>query len=236
MKSAFMTKRNNGNRGRGRTVAAVLALMIVSGAVPMLASSVQAQGLSSALADPRLNVPRTKAMGLACLHGQVPGCQLAIVKAIDQARAAEGVGPMTLPADYDSLSVPVQIGLLTDLERVDRGLPGFTGLSSNLDVMAEAAALSNSDPNGPNNTTWGSNWAGGEASALTADYDWMYNDGPGSPNLDCTITSASGCWDHRQNILGNYGLHPAMGAAVTKVHGVTSMVELLSSAPAATSD
>jgi hypothetical protein len=236
MKSAFTNKRSNGGKGRGRTVAAVLALMIVSGAVPVLASSAQAQGLSSALTNPRLNVPRTKAMGQACLRTQVVGCQEAVVNAIDQARAEEGVGPLTLPADYDNMSLAGQIRLLTDLERVDRGLPGFTGLSSKLDVMAEAAALSNSDPTGPNNTSWGSNWAGGEASALFADYDWMYNDGPGSPNLDCTAPSASGCWDHRQNILGNYGLHPVIGAAVTTVHGVTSMTELLSSAPAGTSD
>jgi hypothetical protein len=230
MKSAFVTKRSNGGRGRGRKVAAVLALMIVSGAVPVLASSAQAQGLSSALANPRLNVPRTKAMGQACLLGPVAGCQSAVVEAIDQARAAEGVEPMSLPADYDSLSWPAQIRLLTDLERVDRGLPGFTGLSPKLNVMAASAAVSNSDPIGPNGTTWGSNWAGGEASALFADYDWMYNDGPGSPNLDCTVSSASGCWDHRQNILGNYGLHPVIGAAVTTVHGVTSLTELLSSA------
>ncbi len=57
----------------------------------------------------------------------------------------------------------------------------------------------------------------------------MYDDGPGSPNLDCGHRSSSGCWDHRQNILGNYGAHPSMGAAATMVDGVTSMTELFSS-------
>jgi hypothetical protein len=59
----------------------------------------------------------------------------------------------------------------------------------------------------------------------------MYDDGPGSPNLDCPRASASGCWDHRRIILGYYGSHPFMGAAATMVGGVTSMTELLSSAP-----
>jgi hypothetical protein len=241
-----MTKRSNGGKGRGRTVAAVLALMIVAVAVPVLLSPVlfsssapysptwarsSAKGGSSAPANPRLNVPRTKAMDQACRQPSAAGCQHAVVEAIDHARAVEHVGPLTLPADYDSLSWPAQIRLLTDLERVARGLPGFTALSGKLDVRTEAAAASKSDPIGPKNTTWGSNWAGGEASALFADYDWMYNDGPGSPNLDCTASKASGCWDHRQNILGNYGPHPVIGASVTTVHGVKSMTELLSSAP-----
>ena len=48
----------------------------------------------------------------------------------------------------------------------------------------------------------------------------MYDDGPHSPNMDCTSATASGCWDHRRNILSNYGPHPAVGAAATKVDGV----------------
>jgi hypothetical protein len=85
----------------------------------------------------------------------------------------------------------------------------------------------NSDPNGPADRNWGPNWAGGKASALMADYDWKYNDGLGSPNLGCTRATPNGCWDHRLNILSNYGLHPSMGAAWTKVGGVTSLTELL---------
>lgn len=90
--------------------------------------------------------------------------------------------------------------------------------------------MAGNDPNGPSGTTWGSNWAGGEASALLADYDWVYDDGPGSPNMDCTNALANGCWDHRRNVLGNYGPRPAMGAAMTMMKGVTSMTELFTSA------
>ncbi len=141
-----------------------------------------------------------------------------------------------LPSYYDSISVPEQLLVLTDLERVDRGLVGFSGLSAKLDALSKAAASSNQDPTGPDGTTWGSNWAGGEASALLADYDWMYDDGPHSPNLDCTGPVASGCWDHRRNVLSNYGPHPAIGTAATTVSGVTSMTELLTSGPAGALD
>jgi len=175
-------------------------------------------------------------MDLACQAGPGPACQQAVVQAIDQARAAEGVGPLVLPADFASLSVPEQLLVLADLERVDRGLPGFSGLSSSLDSLASAGASANTDPVGPAGSDWGSNWAGGEASALLADYDWMYDDGPGSPNMDCTASDLSGCWDHRNNILGNYGPDPSMGAAETTVDGVTSMTEVFSSAPAGALD
>jgi len=170
-------------------------------------------------------------MDQACAQGTATACQLAVVWGIDQARASEGVRPLELPSNYDSLSVAAQLLVLTNLERVDRGLPGFTGLSAPLDHLANKGATANSDPNGPAGRVWGSNWAGGEASALLADYDWMYNDGLGSPNLDCTTATPNGCWDHRLIILSNYGPHPSMGAAWTKVDGVTSLTELLASAP-----
>jgi hypothetical protein len=187
-------------------------------------------------ADPPANIARTAAMDLACEAGPGPSCQQAVVEAIDQARAAEGVGPLVLPADFASLTVPEQLLVLADLERVDRGLPGFSGLSSALDSLASAGAAANTDPVGPAGSDWGSNWAGGEATALLADYDWMYDDGPGSPNMDCTATEPAGCWDHRNNILGDYGPDPSMGAAETTVDGVTSMTEVFSSAPAGALD
>jgi hypothetical protein len=184
---------------------------------------------SAALANPATNIPRTAVIERECGNPSSNACQAAVVEAIDSARAAEGVKPLQLPSYYESLSVPQQLLVLADAEREDRGLPGFAGLSSRLDAIAREGALSNNDPNGPANTSWGSNWAGGEGSALLADYDWMYDDGPGSPNLDCAKPGASGCWDHRLNILGDYGPHPSMGAAVASVSGVSSFTELFSS-------
>jgi hypothetical protein len=46
--------------------------------------------------------------------------------------------------------------------------------------------------------------AGGQISVLDADYGWMYEDGYGGSNLDCQTPKASGCWGHRDNILGAY--------------------------------
>ena len=216
---------------RGRTVGAAFALLAAIAAVPLLAPQAQAQVNRSALADPAANVPRTPAMEQACNGGGPQPCQQVVVQAIDEARAAEGVGPLKLPSYYGSLTVAEQLLVDTNLERVDRGLTGFTGLTSKLDALAKVAALSNNDPDGPAGAAWGSNWAGGEGSALLADYDWMYDDGPRSPNMDCTSATASGCWDHRRNVLSDYGPHPAMGAAATLVDGVTSMTELLTSGP-----
>jgi hypothetical protein len=195
----------------------------------LMASPAQAQVTREALANPPANVPRTEAMAVACGNGRNEGCQGVVLNAIDRARSAEGLGPLHIPADYDNLTTAQQLFVLADVERVSRGLPGLNGLTSELDALAETGASSNADPIGPNGFSWGSNWAGGEASALLADYDWMYDDGPGSPNLDCGHVSSTGCWDHRQNILGNYGTHPSMGAAATMVDGVTSMTEIFSS-------
>ena len=180
--------------------------------MPLLASTAQAQTRTSALTNPSLNVPRTAAMDQACGQGTAADCQLAVVWGIDQARATEGVGLLHLPSNYDSLSVPAQLSVLTDQERVDRGLPGFTGLSATLDGLAEQGAVANTDPNGPADRTWGSNWAGGEPSALLANYDFMYNDGlaiPANPSQSRPSMTSSGSItasrlleDYTQRLLG----------------------------------
>jgi hypothetical protein len=219
---------------KSRLSGAALTFLAAAGAMPLMAfaplmaSSAQAQ-TREALTDPPANVPRTPAMALACDRNAGVACQGVVLHAIDRARAAEGIGPLNLPADYAGLTTAQQLFVLADMERMNRGLPGLSGLSSQLDTRAQSAASTNADPIGPPGFSWGSNWAGGESSALLADYDWMYDDGPGSPNLDCGHGTSSGCWDHRQNILGNYGHHPTMGAAYAMVDGVSSMTEIFSS-------
>jgi hypothetical protein len=207
-----------------------LAVPAVLGPVAEASASAPTAVSSPALANPPANIARTPAIAQACTGADETACDAAVVQAIDAARAVEGVRPLQLPAGFSSLSTPAQLLVLADLERADRGLPGFEGLSASLDSMAAKGAVANTDPDGPNGSDWGSNWAGGEQNALLADYDWMYDDGPGSPNLDCPKVGSSGCWDHRQNILWDYGPHPSMGAAATRVNGVTSMTELFSSA------
>jgi hypothetical protein len=142
-------------------------------------------------------------------------CQSAALADINLARAAEGVGPMILPSGFSSLAGPHQLLVLANLERVARGLVPALGLSAGLNATAVAGALAGTDPipavlNGDEVT---SNWAAGTESALLVDFMWMYDDGPGSGNLDCTASDTSGCWGHRDDIL--YPFHPplVMGAA-----------------------
>lgn len=125
---------------------------------------------------------------------------------IDACRALEGVGPLTLPSNWNALT-PVEQGfVLIDLERVNRGLPPIVGLSASLDQLASAGAASGDDPSFPSGGFIGGGavWAGA-GSVLAADYMWMYDDGPNGldTNLACPSAGASGCWGHRDIILWN---------------------------------
>ncbi len=59
-------------------------------------------------------------------------CVRVTLDAIDTARAQEGMGPMALPANFAQLSIPEQLFVALDAERVDRGLAPFVGLSETL--------------------------------------------------------------------------------------------------------
>lgn len=45
-----------------------------------------------------------------------------------------------------------------------------------------------------------------------ADFLWMYYDGPGSSNRDCSAAGQPGCWGHRHNILARWSDPLAVGA------------------------
>jgi hypothetical protein len=55
--------------------------------------------------------------------------------------------------------------------------------------------------------------AGGQISALDADYGWMYDDGYGGFNVACPTRASKGCWGHRDNILGRYPVYSAYSSA-----------------------
>ena len=158
-------------------------------------------------------------------------CQNATLLAIDNARAQEGVGPMHLPANYDTLSLPEQLLVVVNLERQDRGLATFAGLTQTLDSAAALGAAANADPVLNFQASYASNWAGGLPSVLTADYEWMYNDGYGSANIDCTSPTSPGCWGHRENILiqfptstqGSADLYFGAAANLTSFQGALSL-------------
>jgi hypothetical protein len=167
--------------------------------------------------NPGVSRPISQAtFGLCQMASDGDACTSAVLTAIDAARAAEGVGPMHLPADYRTLTVTEQLLVVTDQERVDRGLIPAAGLSASLNRRAWAGARADTDPalEPMYGDSAGSNWAGGYSSVLEADFAWMYDDGPGSPNLDCGSAGGSGCWGHRDNILATYHAPLAMGVAV----------------------
>jgi hypothetical protein len=172
-------------------------------------------------------------------------CINAALGAINHAHALEGVRPMVLPAGFAQLNIPEQLFVAVNLERADRGLSTFNGLTSSLDANAQKGANDANDPPDPGSAYVldDTEWAGGSANGLDAVYGWMYDDGYNSGNLDCVHRGATGCWGHRKGILDDFGSGPnlVMGAAIdatgdhhTGDNGGTSMAVTLavSGAPA----
>ena len=134
-------------------------------------------------------------------------CVRAVLAAINHAHSLEGVMSMVLPTDFSRLTVPEQLFVAINLERVDRGLAPFVGLTAALDRNAQRGADTANDPPdaGPAYLLVDDEWAGGSANGLDAVYGWMYDDGFNSGNLDCLHRGAAGCWGHRHGILDNFG-------------------------------
>lgn len=194
-----------------------IASIVVAGTLVVTGLSASI-GVSTAAAatDPATNVPASPAYWSTCADSGPASstCTSAVLAAVNHARSLEGVGPMMLPAGFASLTPAQQTFVVSNLERVDRGLQPAAGMVATLDNSAQTGANNEADPTlaswtiGPFNANrWGSNWAG-DLNALAADYDWMYADGwgpNGSFNMDCTGPGAAGCWGHRHNILSTYG-------------------------------
>jgi hypothetical protein len=163
-----------------------------------------------ASSNPSVNfAPRAACAGAAaCLNQSI--------SFLDQARSKLGLPSYALPRNFASLAPPEQLLVLTDLDRLAYGLRPIQGLTAALDQAAVGGVLSASDPlpGDPNLMAFTSNWANGYRNAEFAYEAWMYADGLGGKNLDCTALTPSRCWDHRDNILKAFGSGPlAMGAA-----------------------
>jgi hypothetical protein len=152
--------------------------------------------------NPPQSEPPTAAFAQACYGPTIPTatCDRQAVSNITAARALEGVGPFTLPAGYYRLSLDQKIVAISNEERTARGLPALVETARN-NALAQAGAQARTDPVGPPGQAWGSIWAG-LADPLAADYLYMYDDGPNSPNGGCPQAGAPGCWLHRDIILG----------------------------------
>ncbi len=176
---------------------------------------------ATGIPDPRHNVAPVPDFTRVCAPGGLDNsapCIAAVLAAVNRAHEQEGVRLMVLPSGFARLSVPDQLFIAVNLERVDRGLPPFDGLTAALNQNAQVGAVDASDPPDPGQAYAldDAEWAGGSANGLDAVYGWMYDDGFDSGNLDCLHRSAPGCWGHRKGILDNFGsgANLAMGAAV----------------------
>jgi hypothetical protein len=144
----------------------------------------------------------------------------ACVNDMNGVRAAqEQLPPLTLPSNWSTLTGAEQLFVWTNLERTSRGEAAIPNLVNTYDAAVDTGLTNDADPvqsNPPGAA--GSIWAGAFATGLGAMYGWLYNDGLGGANEDCTTTNMSGCWGHRDNILANasnFGSNPTeMGAGV----------------------
>ena len=154
-----------------------------------------------------------------------PACTNYLLSAINAARRIEGVAPMVLPSNWYGLTTSEQLFVVADLERTARGLTPYLGINAALSAAAQRAAATASDPSAAPGFPIATDAQGYEAldgtwssgfSVLAADYVWMYNDGWGgannTANIVCTSPTSSGCWSHRDELLGYApGFDPGVG-------------------------
>jgi hypothetical protein len=145
------------------------------------------------------------------VYSNVPSCTSYVLRAVNYARSSENVAPMVLPSNWYHLTPLEQLFVVADLERIARGLPPYLGINAALSRVAQAGAVKRQDPKPPASLalkSWGSTWFTG-FSTLETDYGWMYYDGwalsrAATWNTACTSATASGCWAHRDILLGQY--------------------------------
>jgi hypothetical protein len=183
--------------------------------------AIPASESNTGIPDPSDNVAPVPDYTRVCANGGLDdssACIDAALAAINHAHALEGIRPMVLPSGFARLSVPDQLLVAVNLERVDRGLPAFGGLTTALNLNAQKGADDANDPPDPGQAydLDDAEWAGGSSNGLDAVYGWMYDDGFDSGNLDCLHRDAAGCWGHRKGILDDFGsgANLVMGAAL----------------------
>jgi hypothetical protein len=206
--------------------------LVTASAVVLAGSMAQvAAGEGPVGANPRSNFPIGSLPGACWSAPAGAACIRAGVAYLDRARASLGQAQYVLPSDFVSLSPSEQALVLTNLDRMQYGLSPIPGLTATLDRAAAAGVRAQNDPQPPSGWEgYTSNWAGGYPNIVLAYEGWMYDDGPGSGNLDCTASNRSGCWGHRHDILWRFApVGPlAMGAAAgTGSPGSSSFAMLL---------
>lgn len=125
------------------------------------------------------------------------------VALLNSGRRREHLAPLVLPANWDRLTVPQQLFVMTDLERTARGLPPDSGLARDWNAAAAAGAAAGTDPTTSGSGAHGfeSIWAGGMPNPIVAMLGLVYNDGlyrdGSSQDIGCSPSAMSTCWGHR---------------------------------------
>lgn len=156
-------------------------------------------------------------------------CENAVIYDLDRARAAIGLESYRLPADFPALPPDRQIFILSNLDVIAYGEAPVPGLNAELSAAAAQGVAQEGDPEPPSGYSYSgytSNWAGAFVNAPAAYYEWMYDDGPGSGNLDCKGAGDEGCWGHRHNIVG-YSAYAGSNAAMGAAAGSTGYAMLI---------
>ncbi len=152
------------------------------------------------------------------IFGQCSGDPVCVNDMNGVRAAQERLSPLALPTNWSTLSGPEQMFVWTNLERTSRGEVAIPNLVNTYNTAVQTGLTNDADPSLsdlPGNA--GSIWAGAYATVLGAIYGWLYDDGLGGENADCTGTDMSGCWGHRDNILADadtYGNPTEMDAGV----------------------
>jgi hypothetical protein len=168
------------------------------------------------LSNPSVSLPPTPNFtddGLCAFYAldNSNACNQDVVDAINHARATlESLPSLLLNATaYEAMTVPEQLFVIANVERVARGDAPIAGLTTQLDVIAQTGADNSTDPSfngtaqltgGAGRVNGGANWAAGTSNPLGSDYYWMYDDG------------GANAWGHRDNILGGYATPSLCGS------------------------
>jgi hypothetical protein len=237
--------------GRLGLVAAVVSIVVLGGvaqpAPPALMESVHpTTNAPDPLGRVRCVVLSGRVVSGPCVMsgGQLiwrtPATRQEILQGIDQARTNESLAPLNLPAGFSAADPEAQTLALVDAERASRGLPMIAGRLPALNRLAADAAAAEEDPTlSQAQGAWGSVWGEG-IDAADVWFAWMYRDGwAGSlavtENIDCVTPTSSGCWGHRNVILGDYGPLPLVGiASVVLPNGQVSIAMIITAGTAPT--
>lgn len=197
-----------------RRISAIVGVGLLATTVALAASSADGAGgaTPSTVGDVPPNNP-----ALSCTD-----INFATVKDINKCRALEGVGPMVLPSNYNSLTPPQQMLVVFNLERVNRGETPIVGLNATLNTYSQGGSDSRGDPGFPSDLTGDADSIyASNATVIGADYAWMYDDGLNpdgtSGDSECSPSTVSECWGHRDSILKNSEPNAVLvvGAAIT---------------------